>query len=53
MKEYAWFGIILGLFAAVLLVSNNNATSFRPDWYDDSLVGAVKDDLDRAHGRDK
>ena len=42
MKEYAWFGIILGLFAAVLLVS-----------YDDSLVGAVKDDLDRAHGRDK
>ena len=43
MREYAWFGIILGLFAAILLAANNNTAAFRPDWYDDSILVAQRD----------
>ena len=43
MREYAWFGIFLGLLAAVLLASNDNSSAFRPDWYDDSTLVAQRD----------
>ena len=46
MREYAWFGIFLGLLAAVLLASNDNSSAFRPDWYDDSTHIALDSPVD-------
>ncbi len=43
MRDYAWFVIILGLFAAMLFAADNNAGSAFPTWYDDGTLIAQRE----------
>ena len=43
MREVGYLGIFVVVIALFVGLSDNNATSFRPDWYDDATLVAQRD----------